>query len=330
MDIKFQGTRYELAERYTDMTKILFLCLFYSSIFPAGFFLCALSLTAKYFVDRFSLVRTWKRAPAVGPIISGMSRKYFLSLSVGIMAIICSYYWTGFSFDNLCLEGPVNDTYVGTFTVSYPGPQTSSVVQGGVSLGEKAGDLIKEKLGSKTDDLIEEDITITDDDLNYEFCDMDFKGLIPEGRFPYIPAFNKDASAYMNTDQYISTTYFGWTAFILMIVILVKFALVFYFGLKKTYGAGYEAVGESQGIPFSEVPSRSAYIPQVVSDCFAFPLIACKVDGIDEEVFDFTDPDRSYKYYDLTKDAKKLLAEQKIEDPPGFSIVKTWAPESDD
>jgi len=245
-----------------------------------------------------------------------MSRKYFLSLSVGIMAIICSYYWTGFSFDNLCVEGPVNDTYVGTHTVSYPGSETSPVVQGGM------GNFTISLPGSKTDVLTSEEVTITDDDLNYEFCDMDSTS--------FIPTFDKDASAYMNTDQYISTTYFGWTALIFLILIFVKFTVGFYYNLKKTYGAGYEAVGESQGIPFSEVQSRSAYIPQVVSDCFAFPLIACKVDGIDEEVFDFTDPDRSYKYYDLTKDAKKLLAEQKIEDPPGFSIVKTWGPESDD
>ncbi|OEU16126.1 hypothetical protein FRACYDRAFT_275258 [Fragilariopsis cylindrus CCMP1102] len=66
MNILFQGSQYELAERYTDMTKILFLNLFYCSIFPSSFFLCAISLCLKYLVDRFNLMRTWKKAPHTG------------------------------------------------------------------------------------------------------------------------------------------------------------------------------------------------------------------------------------------------------------------------
>jgi hypothetical protein len=55
MNICFQGSSYELAEVYSDMTKTLFMTLFYCSIFPSAFFLCAISLTIKYFVDKFSL-----------------------------------------------------------------------------------------------------------------------------------------------------------------------------------------------------------------------------------------------------------------------------------
>ena len=55
MNICFQGSTYELAERYSDMTMILFMALFYSSIFPTAFFLCAINLTLKYGVDKFNL-----------------------------------------------------------------------------------------------------------------------------------------------------------------------------------------------------------------------------------------------------------------------------------
>ena len=55
MNICFQGSTYELAERYSDMTMILFMALFYCSIFPAAFFLCAINLTLKYVVDKFNL-----------------------------------------------------------------------------------------------------------------------------------------------------------------------------------------------------------------------------------------------------------------------------------
>jgi len=38
MNMFFLGTRYNLGERYTDLTKVLFVCFFYSALFPASFF----------------------------------------------------------------------------------------------------------------------------------------------------------------------------------------------------------------------------------------------------------------------------------------------------
>ena len=302
MNLLFRGSPYELAERYTDMTKILFLCLFYCAIFPMSFFLCAISLTLKYFVDRFNMVRTWERAPALGPVISSVNRKYFMSLAVGVMAIACSYYWTGFPYDNLCLTG--SSSYVGTFTLSnYTGHEDTEVA-------------------------------VTGEDVQYEFCNMDFT----VGRyfaFPFVPTQKNnrlEPFAYMTDNQITSTTYFGWSAFAILILVLCKYLYILVSNLliKNGFSGGYKAVGKSQGIPFSKVHSRSAYIPQVNSNAFAFPLIACRIDDIDQEMFDFKDPDRSYKYYDLTMDAKKVLAAKNITDPPCFTIVKSWAPEKND
>jgi len=45
--------------------------------------------------------RTWKRAPMLGNTISRFSRKYFFSTALVAMAIISSYYWSGFPYDNL-------------------------------------------------------------------------------------------------------------------------------------------------------------------------------------------------------------------------------------
>jgi hypothetical protein len=122
MNLKMQGQEIELAERYTNMTKILFLTLWYSSIFPAAFFMCSFALFVNFFMDRFSLMvcacvvsssfvqtvthslsqRTWKRAPALGTTISKFSRRYFFSTALVAMAVVSSYYWSGFPFDNLC------------------------------------------------------------------------------------------------------------------------------------------------------------------------------------------------------------------------------------
>jgi hypothetical protein len=50
----------------------------------------------------FETQRTWKRAPALGTAISKFSRRYFISTAVVAMAVVCSYNWSGFAFDNLC------------------------------------------------------------------------------------------------------------------------------------------------------------------------------------------------------------------------------------
>merc|ERR1740117_2500007 len=97
MNICFQGSTYELAERYSDMTMILFMALFYCSIFPAAFFLCAINLTLKHVVDKFNLLRTWKIAPHIGTKVSKFSRLYFFPMAVVIMAILCSYFWSSYT-----------------------------------------------------------------------------------------------------------------------------------------------------------------------------------------------------------------------------------------
>jgi len=293
MNILFEGLPYELAERYSDMTKILFLCLFYSSIFPFSFFMCAISLTLKYWVDKWNLMRTWKRAPALGPVITRMSRQYFYLIAVGFMAVFSSYYWSAFSFDNLCPNEGINQTYIGTFSF------TADTQESGV-------------------------ISFTDADVDYRFCNMEWKFVSILGN-----AMNHE---YMTEDQIISTTYFGWSAFAIVIIILGKFLYLWYSGWKQLYISNYEPVGETQGIAWSEVDSRSAYIPQVESSVFAYPLVACKTDGMDEELFDFKDPDRAYRYYDLTVDADKLLSANSeiAKNNKGFSIVKSWKPDEDD
>mmetsp|Transcript_35507 Transcript_35507/g.71981 ORF Transcript_35507/g.71981 Transcript_35507/m.71981 type:complete len:174 (-) Transcript_35507:2540-3061(-) len=56
MNLKFSGALYELAERYTNMTKLLFLALWYCSIYPMSLFLCAAATFINFFSDRFSLM----------------------------------------------------------------------------------------------------------------------------------------------------------------------------------------------------------------------------------------------------------------------------------
>jgi hypothetical protein len=38
------------------MTKVLFLCFFYSALYPAAFFFCAAILLAQYYTDKYCLM----------------------------------------------------------------------------------------------------------------------------------------------------------------------------------------------------------------------------------------------------------------------------------
>jgi len=56
--------------------------------------------------------------------------------------------------------------------------------------------------------------------------------------------------------------------------------------------------------------------------------VAVNTDRIDQELYDWADPDRPYSFYDLTKDASKLLKGTKLKAKTGFSRLKHWPPPS--
>ena len=71
----------------------------------------------------------------------------------------------------------------------------------------------------------------------------------------------------------------------------------------------------------------SAYIPQVPSDVFSYPLFVCNMDGIGEEIIDWRDPLRKHAYYDVTKDAEKILEGIDNSGSVIFSQMKHWPPQ---
>lgn len=52
MNSYFLGTPVILAERYASVLKTMFVCLFFSSIFPQGYFVAAMALFMNYWVRR--------------------------------------------------------------------------------------------------------------------------------------------------------------------------------------------------------------------------------------------------------------------------------------
>ena len=75
MNLNFLGTPYNLGERYTDLTKVLFVCFFYSSLFPASFFFGFAILLVQYYTDKFCLLRIWGFSPSLGSNLARYSRR---------------------------------------------------------------------------------------------------------------------------------------------------------------------------------------------------------------------------------------------------------------
>lgn len=304
MNLKMQGSVFELAERYTNMTKILFLALWYCTVYPGALLMCCCALFINYFMDRFALMRTWKRPPKLGSKISEFSRRYFFSLAILAMAVLASYYWAGFPFDNLCViddaEYPFmnNTKFVGKWTI-YP------------------FDL----------PINQTNITFPSDTEMYQPCLQDFfRFPFSEKAFPFISVFQLEGEEWMTADQEIITDIIGWSSVGVLLLIFIMFIYRSYTSFMEMFRGSYESCGDDMGINFSDVPSISTYIPEVQSPVISYPLLACHIDRIDKELLEWTDPDRPHTFYDLTKDADVLLRGTDVSAKVVFSQIAHWPP----
>uniref|UniRef100_A0A7S2YHU2 CSC1/OSCA1-like cytosolic domain-containing protein n=1 Tax=Entomoneis paludosa TaxID=265537 RepID=A0A7S2YHU2_9STRA len=297
MNLCMQGQPFELAERYTNMTKILFLTVFYLSIFPGALFLCSFALFVNYFTDRFSLMRTWKRAPNYGPRMSEFSRTYFIPCAMVACAVMGSYFWSGFPFDNLCNRNTeIGQEFAGSWLVDPKGGGSNVTVS----------------------------VATTDDAFDYCLQDFFRYGRDDES-FPFISKFQKEQ--WMTDEQETVTDVWGWTSVGVILLVVLKLLRGWWSSFWHLFKGSYEPCGQDQKINFSEVPSISAYVPQVESNLFSYPLVACEVDEIDPNLFDWTDPDRPFSFYDLTKDAEVLLKGTDVASKFSvFSQITHWSP----
>jgi hypothetical protein len=128
MNLAFQGTFYNLGERYTDLTKVLFVVFFYSALYPLTFFFGAAILFVQYYVrspnrivpqgvsiansrtqpsmlaffnsqtDKYCLMRIWASSSSLGGELAKFSRRYFFSGALLAMAIVSAYAYAQFPY----------------------------------------------------------------------------------------------------------------------------------------------------------------------------------------------------------------------------------------
>jgi hypothetical protein len=85
-----------------DLTKILFVVFYYSALYPFGFVMGFFIIAMQYVTDRFSLLRIWGWNPNLGSELANFSRKYMVTGALMTFAIICSYQFSQFPYDNVC------------------------------------------------------------------------------------------------------------------------------------------------------------------------------------------------------------------------------------
>jgi hypothetical protein len=172
-----------------------------------------------------------------------------------------------------------------------------------------------------------ETFIVNPDDEAYEFCLQDlFRYGRDERSFPFTSDKQRPGHEWMTADQETLTDTFGWSVVGIMAFILLSFLWDWWDAIMSLFKGSYSPRGDDQGVNFSNVPSISTYVPQVDSPVYAYPLLACNVDGIDPELMDWTDPDRPYSFYDLTKDAEVLLKGMDVSQKVVFSQIVHWPP----
>jgi hypothetical protein len=69
MNSYFRPKAWSLAERYTDLTKSLFLALFYSAVLPSGLLIAAVGFMVHFWADKYCLLRAWAQPPQYSTVI---------------------------------------------------------------------------------------------------------------------------------------------------------------------------------------------------------------------------------------------------------------------
>jgi len=69
------------------------------------------------------------------------------------------------------------------------------------------------------------------------------------------------------------------------------------------------------------------YVPQTRDPEFVYPLLACDLQDVDEDLIGWKDPVRGFDPHNLVNDAYNIMGGRPLQ--PVFSIVMQWAPESE-
>lgn len=326
MNLFFKADSYDIGERQTNITTIFFFTLFYSAIYPMGYFFAFAIFTVKYWLDKFCILRSWGQGPKIGTSVAKISNVFYL-LALICFAIQTFYSYAMFPYDNACHVDTSDGSYTGSWNLTRMD-------------GEE----------------ITDSVLVSDGHSEYKFCEQNSIRSIP---FPPTPT-----NLVGLTSDWMSTKREP-TAYNLALCMLVSLVVIGASLLVNTVVRGYnilfgvessiESMSEEERIDleavrFSHIDEIHAYIPQIKIEGYLFPFLLCDVDYINEDMIGWDDPDTHYDAYNLIYDIPRLAQQKSKErtlhrlgefvsdenndgeldddgnNAPIFSIAKSWTP----
>lgn len=250
-----------------------------------------------------------------------MTNTFFL-IAIAVYAILTFNFYAMFPFDNVCEDGSVDEEYIGTWNI------TSDAI--GFDL---------------------ESIEITQN-RSYKFCDQN---ILRKITFPPTPAnLLSTSDDWLSDNRKTMAISLGWFMVLTVAIIIftialktvVQFIKYLFFANNKMKEMTEEKKSELEKLRFCDIDEIKAYVPQITIDGYTFPFLLCDVDGIDEEMIGWSNPENPENNYDnhniifdIPKVAEKKNAMRELrsiasttnpEDEndiaPLFSIVKSWEP----
>jgi len=293
----FRGGWYSLSERFTDLTKVLLLCIFYSPFYPFIYFLGAATLFFQYWMDKFLLLRGWQRAPTVGADTPRFSRRYFSTAAIVIGAIGAGYAYARSPYTFLCSCSSNRECSNLTSSTNF----TNVTLLNGDDIGD---------VGTASE--------------GYYFCDQKYIG------FPPIPSKQMYSQQWMTLDQENLTKIFGIFCVVVVAIYGVYALLRSTVKLILSLVTGvYEPTGVDQRKDFSSGVGIESfgYIPSLEVAGFHFPFLACNIDDIDVRLIKWKDPNHKKENAHRQYDEHNLIYDVSPERRNAvFSRVKHFPP----
>lgn len=94
----YSGTAWQLAERYTQISKTVGTALFFKALLPTGLVITSLSLFLNYWVDKYCLLRKWKVPPQFDGLLARASRYHLLLMALTSL-VMMGHWYDGWPFD---------------------------------------------------------------------------------------------------------------------------------------------------------------------------------------------------------------------------------------
>jgi hypothetical protein len=76
------------------MLKTAFVALFFSSLFPAGYYIACIAMFMNYWVNKYCLLRVWKQPAPMSDFITVLSRAY-LGIAILIKLMVSLHMYAG-------------------------------------------------------------------------------------------------------------------------------------------------------------------------------------------------------------------------------------------